>query len=195
LRKRYLKICASLTISGLILSLAGCGEMAPTGIQPGGRSLSPVPDSGPWKLIPAAQRAEAQRRFRSQPEVLKLDRDLIVFRYDQSSGGGYWLSAKEYADPREAARLLALPGDASSIRFEKFYIPRGSTVLWGRAAARANEEGFSPEAVGGGQLVFLPNPSLAKPLKTQATKSSTNAKADSDKKAAEPAMKTKPQSR
>jgi hypothetical protein len=42
-----------------------------------------------------------------------------------------------------------------------YKIPKGSTILRGKAASMAGEPGFGPKAVGGGEQIYISDPKKA----------------------------------
>ncbi len=113
-------------------------------------------------------RAAVSRAFRGESRAISLTEDLVVYRYWGNKApetGSPWFSAKQYAKPGNARRYLALPEGNTAQNVTEFRIPADTTVLRGKVASQAGEVGFGSYATGGGVQIYLPDPSVAIPMR------------------------------
>lgn len=101
-----------------------------------------------------AQRREVIEAFNPGAKVVKLDKDLVVYRY---SGGianprGRWLTTEKLSDP---VNQLALPPGSTAKNVTQWVIPKGTEVLMGTVAPKFGRPGLAPQ-------IYLPDPSILK---------------------------------
>jgi hypothetical protein len=117
-----------------------------------------------FEIIPKKYRGTVRRAFKGTASVVALEEDLTVFRHwggKASETGSPWYSLTHYNRPGNAQRYLALPHGNTAASVTVFKIPKGTTILRGKASSMANLPGFGENAVGGGEQVYLPDPSKA----------------------------------
>jgi hypothetical protein len=118
--------------------------------------------------VPARYRAAVTRSFRGEAVAETLTKDLIVYRHWGGKAletGSPWFSPKPYVRAGNAQRFLALPEGNAAHNVTAFRIPAGTTILRGKVAPQAGEIGFGGHAVGGGEQIYLPDPSVAVPIR------------------------------
>jgi RHS repeat-associated protein len=119
--------------------------------------------SASWlDLVPPKYRETVARAFQGTPQVITLQEDLIVYRHwggGAQEEGSPWFSPKSYIRPGNARRYLALPPGNTAERISVFKIPAGTIIIRGKVAPQV--EYFGPYAVGGGEQIYLPDPSKA----------------------------------
>ncbi len=119
-----------------------------------------VARTSPLEVVPEKHRGAVGRAFEGSPIAETLQEDLIVYRRwggKASETGSPWYCTTRYRRPGNARRDPALPGGNTAGNLTVFRIPKGTTILRGKAASMAGEPGFGAEAVGGGQQVYLPD--------------------------------------
>jgi hypothetical protein len=136
---------------------APCGECGGLGLVE--ESSDPPPA---WlEVVPPKFREAVERAFEGTPQVVTLQEDLIAYRHwggGAQEEGSPWLSPEPYTCPEEARNRLALPPENTAEHISIFKIPAGTTIIRGKAAAQ--DEDF-PYIVGGGEQIYLPDPSKA----------------------------------
>lgn len=93
-----------------------------------------------------------------------LEEDLAVYRYwggKASEMGSPWYSLTHYNRSGNAQRYLALPQGNTAENVTVFKIPKGTTIFRGKASSMASLPGFGDNTVGGGEQIYLPDPSKA----------------------------------
>ncbi len=123
-----------------------------------------VAPRSPLEVVPEKYRGAVGRAFEGTPIAETLQEDLIAYRRwggKASETGSPWYSTTRYQRPGNARRDLALPEGNNAENLTVFQIPKGTTILRGKAASLAGEPGFGTNAVGGGQQIFLPDPRKA----------------------------------
>jgi hypothetical protein len=93
-----------------------------------------------------------------------LEEDLIVYRRwggKSAETGSPWFSTLNYNRPGNSQRYLSLPEGNTAEKTTVFRIPKGAIVLRGKAASMAGLPGFSANAVGGGEQIYLLDPTKA----------------------------------
>lgn len=102
----------------------------------------------------ATQRREVIEAFNPGAQVVKLQDDLVVYRY---SGGvanprGRWVTTEQLSDP---VNQLALPPGSTAENVTKWVIPKGTEVFKGTVAPNFGKQG-------GAAQIYLPDPSVLK---------------------------------
>ena len=102
----------------------------------------------------AAQRREVIEAFNPGAKVVKLEDDLVVYRY---SGGvanprGRWVTTEQLSDP---VNQLALPPGSTAENVTKWVIPKGTEVFQGTVAPNFGRQG-------GAAQIYIPDPNLLK---------------------------------
>jgi RHS repeat-associated protein len=140
------------------LLIAGVGMAIGKGVE---NTVGAV--SASWlDLVPSKYREVVARAFQGTPQVITLQEDLIVYRHwggGAQEEGSPWFSPKPYIRPGNARRYLALPPGNTAERISVFKIPAGTIIIRGKVAPQV--EYFGPYAVGGGEQIYLPDPSKA----------------------------------
>jgi hypothetical protein len=119
-------------------------------------------------VIPEKYRAAVRRAFEGTPIAETIQEDRIVYRRwggKAAETGSPWYSTAPYERPGNARRYLALPEGNTAENLTAFKIPKGTTILRGKAASMAGEPGFGAKAVGGGQQIYLPD--AGRPIKVE----------------------------
>lgn len=122
------------------------------------------------EIIPKKYRGTVQRAFKGTPTVVALEDDLTVYRHwggKASETGSPWYSLTHYNRAGNAQRYLALPQGNTAENVTVFKIPKGTTIFRGKASSMVNLPGFGDNAVGGGEQIYLPDPSKAIRVKQQ----------------------------
>ena len=115
------------------------------------------------ELVPPESREVVKGSFEGTPQVVTLQEDLIVYRRwggGAQEEGSPWFSPEPYTCPEEARNRLALPHRNTAEHVSIFKIPAGTTIIRGKAAAQAVSDEYF-HAVGGGEQIYLPDPSKA----------------------------------
>ncbi len=139
------------------------GRAGETGVA-GGTSVA----KSPFDVVPERYRASIARAFEGTPGVETLREDLIVYRRWGGKAvetGSPWFAQKPYVRPGAAQRYLALPSGNTAENMTAFRILAGTTILRGNAATQVGEVGFGSRAVGGGVQIYVPDPSVAIPIR------------------------------
>lgn len=113
-------------------------------------------------------RASVASSFRDEAVAETLANDLVVYRRwggRAPETGSPSFSPQPYVRPGNARRYLALPERNTAENLTAFQIPAGTTILRGKVASQAGDIGFGPNAVGGGVQIYIPNPSVAIPIR------------------------------
>jgi hypothetical protein len=103
---------------------------------------------------------DVTKAFKGDPNVITLDKDLIVYRYwsgSDKSEAGHWVTLSPDLTPDEARKLLALPDYNLAANVTEFTIPAGTTVLFGEAAEQTTAVWAGSYATGGGLQIYLPD--------------------------------------
>ena len=117
-----------------------------------------------YDIVPKAYRGLVKRAFDGLPTPETLKKDLIVYRRwggDAREFNSPWYSAKNYERAGNAKRYLALPESNSAQNVTVFKIPKGTTILRGKVKSMVGVPGYGPDAVGGGEQIYLPDPRKA----------------------------------
>ncbi len=121
--------------------------------------------TGSWlDAVPAKYKADVEPTFQGAPEAWELTEDVTVYRYwGRGSGetGSPWYSFDSSMSPVEAQSSLALPISNTATEVSTFVIPKGTTIVIGKAASQVATPKFGPYAIGGGIQIYLPDPSVA----------------------------------
>ncbi len=112
-----------------------------------------------FKVVPEKYRARVAGSFKGEPKLIVLEEDLYVYqrRSPETLETSPYFS-KHYEKIGNAKRFLALPSANTGESEYLYKIPKGSTILQGRASSMVEVEGFGQKAVGGGIQTYLPNP-------------------------------------
>lgn len=103
--------------------------------------------------------------FKGKVRAIELEEDLTVYRYwggHSTTLEAFWLSPKAYPSPTDARRALALPDSNTAEKMDRFELLKGTIILWGKAASQVGVSRFGPYATGGGDQIYLPDPSKAR---------------------------------
>ena len=103
--------------------------------------------------------------FKGKLVAIELQEDLAVCRYRRgkfTTPEASWFSPKPYPSPADARCKLALPNSNMAEKMDRFKIPKRTIILWGKAASQVGVTGFGPYATGGGEQIYLPDPSKAR---------------------------------
>jgi hypothetical protein len=120
------------------------------------------------EYVPSKYRAIVSSAFEGEIKAITLKDDLIVYRYwggKSTETGSAWFSTKQYVTPGNARRYLALPEGNTAENVTAFRIPSGTTILEGKVSSKTGEVGFGSYATGKGTQIYLPNPTLATPIR------------------------------
>jgi RHS repeat-associated protein len=150
----------------------GVGDNARLRLLPEGETFVPrgiiARGDAALDFVPSRYRTTVSRSFRGEPVAEALTEDLIVYRRWSGSAveiGSPWFSPQPYAHPGNARRYLALPQDNTAASLTAFRIPRGTVVLRRKVGTQVGVEGFGDYALGGGTQIYLPDPSVAIPIR------------------------------
>jgi len=102
--------------------------------------------------LDTAQRREVIKAFNPGAEVVKLDKDLAVYRYYGGAANprGRWVTTSPLDDP---INQLALPPGSTAENMTKWVIPKGTEVFEGTVAPNFGRPGGAPQ-------IYLPNPNV-----------------------------------
>lgn len=100
------------------------------------------------------QRREVIEAFNPGAEVVKLDKDLVVYRYHGGAANpkGRWVTTSPLTNP---INQLALPPGSTAENMTQWVIPKGTEVLKGTVAPKFGRPGMAPQ-------IYLPNPNVLK---------------------------------
>lgn len=118
----------------------------------------------PFSIVPEKYRDRVRSAFQDeQAEEIILAEDLTVYQHiaEGYEGTSPYFSPIVYKRQGNARRFLALPNKNTAKQVWEYTIPAGTTILQGSVAPQVGVPGFGPYAVGGGQQIYLSNPSVA----------------------------------
>jgi hypothetical protein len=125
-----------------------------------------VRSAGSWlDYVPPQYQDNVVGSFSGIPSVETLTDDLVVYRHwggGAAETGSPWFSPKAYVRPGNARRYLALPDYNSASNISQSMIPKGTTIIYGKASSQVSNLGFGKYAIGGGSQIYLPNPGVVK---------------------------------
>lgn len=121
-----------------------------------------------YKYVPSRYVAIVQNAFIGEVKALKLRSDMIVHRR-HSKREGYeirspWYSRQEYKTLTKARKHLATPISNPANKVSTYLIPSGSIILVGKVAPQIGKKGYSSNATGGGEQIYVTNPQLVRRL-------------------------------
>ncbi|SEJ97938.1 Protein of unknown function, partial [Propionispira arboris] len=96
-----------------------------------------------------SQRREVIKAFNPGAEIVKLDQDLVVYRYYGGAGNprGRWVTTESLTDP---VNQLALPQGSTAENVTTWVIPKGTEVLKGTVAPNFGKSG-------GASQIYVPD--------------------------------------
>lgn len=104
--------------------------------------------------LTAAQRREVIEAFNPGAQVVKLQDDLVVYRYSGGAANpkGRWVTTEQLSDP---VNQLALPPGSTAENVTKWVIPKDTEVFQGTVAPNFGKQG-------GAAQIYIPDPSVLK---------------------------------